>query len=261
MAVIVGTRIERMGEKEIAEIAYRVMGICFDVHGELGRCFEEKIYQRELAFRIPGAQIEVPVEVVFEDFRKTYYVDLVVENGAMFELKTVEALTSRHRGQLLNYLLLADTAHGKLVNFRPDRVQHEFVNNPWSLAQRTTFSVDDQRWQEVGTHCLKDRMVALLHDWGTMLDLTLYEEIVSHFCGHLDEPFGEIEIQSSSRSLGKQQVRLIAPDVALRITAFPPPSIPSFITHLHRFCTHTTLRAIQWLNITPQQVTFTTLHP
>ncbi len=47
-------------------------------------------------------------------------------------------LTPRHRGQLLNYLILADAAHGKLINFRTDRVQHEFVNNNLSHAAERT---------------------------------------------------------------------------------------------------------------------------
>ena len=100
---------------------YEVMRHAFDVQRELGRLFHEKIYHREIAFRIPDARCEVAVDVRFGDFCKTYYLDLLVGGGAIFELKAVEALAERHRRQLMHYLFLADLPHGKLVNLRRGR--------------------------------------------------------------------------------------------------------------------------------------------
>ena len=54
----------------------------FAVHEELGRFFDERIYQREIAFRMAGAQTEVSVDVMFDGFCKTYYIDLLVGGGA-----------------------------------------------------------------------------------------------------------------------------------------------------------------------------------
>ena len=259
MPILLGTRIERLDQKEFGEIAYEVMRCVFQVHGELGRCFDEKIYHREVAFRLPDCLKGVPVEAVFETFRKTYYVDLLVGRGAMFELMAVESLTSRHRGQLLNYLLLADSGHGKLINFRSERVQHEFVNCTLTHADRIAFAVDDHRWQELETDCLKDRMIALLRDWGTALDIALYEEAAAYFCGRADEPLGEVEIRVETHSLGRQHVRLAAPNIALRVTALPADDFSAFETHLRRFYKHTYLEAIQWINVTPSSVQFVTI--
>jgi len=145
MPIRLGAKIVRLGQAEFGQIAYDVMRTAFDVHTELGRLFDEKIYKWEMAHRLPGCQIEVPLEVCFEGFSKTYYVDLLVANGAMFELKAVDSLTPRHCGQLLNYLLLADAAHGKVINFHTERVQHRFVNSATHrverLAQVTLFGV------------------------------------------------------------------------------------------------------------------------
>ena len=55
----------------------------------------------------------------FESFCKTYYLDLLVGGGAIFELKAVAALAEGHRRQLMHYLFLTDLPHGKLVNLRP----------------------------------------------------------------------------------------------------------------------------------------------
>lgn len=41
---------------------------------------------------------------------KSYSIDLLVEGGALFEIKAVDHLHDRHRAQLLNYLLLGDVA-------------------------------------------------------------------------------------------------------------------------------------------------------
>ena len=60
---------------------------------------------------------------------KTYCLDMLIGGGAIFELKAVQSLMERHRRQLMQYLFLLDLPHGKLVNLRPERVDHEFVNN------------------------------------------------------------------------------------------------------------------------------------
>ena len=84
MPICVGAEIRRMKDEEFKARVYEVMGHVFDVHNELGRLFQEKIYQREVAFRVPDAKREVPVEVRFDGFSKTYYLDLLVDgNGAI----------------------------------------------------------------------------------------------------------------------------------------------------------------------------------
>ncbi len=57
-------------DEECKARAYEVMRHVFDVHAELGRLFHEKIYQREIAYRVPDARCEVAVDVRFEDFCK-----------------------------------------------------------------------------------------------------------------------------------------------------------------------------------------------
>jgi GxxExxY protein len=162
-----------MDDKEFKARVYEVMGHVFDIHAQLGRLFHEKIYQRELWHRLPDAQREVPVEVRFEDFCKTYFLDLLVGGGALFELKAAEALTKEHERQLMHYLFLTDLPHGKLVNLRPERVEHRFVNNVMSPLARSSFEVDDQGWQEIETQQLKERLIAVLRDWGTGLGIAL----------------------------------------------------------------------------------------
>jgi len=260
MPITLGANIRRLDQKEFAEIAYEVMGCAFQVHTDLGRLFDEKVYQRELAFRLPGARTGVPLRVSCDGFSKTYFLDLLVGDGGIFELKTADLLVPRHRGQLLNYLLLSDTAHGKVINFRTERVQHEFVNNTRRHAERVEFVVEDRRWEEIDGASLKERVIRALRDWGTGLDLALYEEVASYFCGRGEDPCRDVEVRADGRSLGVQPVRLAAPDVALRISGLAPEELPAMETHLRRLLEHTDLRAIQWINVDGRLVRFATVY-
>ena len=194
MPVKCGVEIKRLTPAEFKEGCYEAMSHVFDVHNEFGRLFDEKIYQRELAYRIKSALCEVPVEVTFEDFCKTYYLDLLIDGSVLLELKTVERLKDRHRGQLLNYLFLAALPNGKLVNFRPERVEHEFVNNSLSFDDRQHFEIADDDWEEIESESLEDRLIALLRDWGVGLELALYEEAAAHLSGQ-SERETDVEIR------------------------------------------------------------------
>ena len=208
MPIYVAADIRRMEEEEFKVRTYEVMRHVFDVQRELGRLLHEKIYQREIAFRVPDAQCEVAVDVRFEDFCKTYYLDLLVGGGAIFELKAVESLVDRHRRQLMHYLFLTGLSHGKLVNLRTERVGHEFVNNVLTRGDRTEFSVDCAEWEEIDGTRLKDRTKDLLADWGTGLDLGLYEEAAAYLCGQPPEIETDVEIRLGNHMLGVQRMRL-----------------------------------------------------
>jgi hypothetical protein len=81
----------------------------------------------------------------------------------------VEALSRRHRAQLLHYLLLCDVGHGKLINVRPAAVQHEFVNSYLERADRNKFAVRSTYWNAhlPGVTELRDLLTAMLHDLGS----------------------------------------------------------------------------------------------
>ena len=137
--------VRRLTQDEFAELSYEVMRCVFDIHKEFGRFFDEKIYKRELASRFPRVEIEFPIAVTHRTFSTTYYLDALVADGGAFEFKAVEELAPRHRGQLYNYLLLLDLAHGKLVNLRLESVQHEFVNALLRADERRVFEVCTDR--------------------------------------------------------------------------------------------------------------------
>src|SRR2546422_9593766 len=178
MPIIVQSRIHRLSQAEFGELAYAVMGCVFQIHSEFGRFFDEKIYKRELAQRFPGVGLDVPIEVTYASFTKLQYLDVLVAFGGLFEFKAAEAFVPRHPAQLLHYLLLAELGHGKLVNVRTESVEHEFVNTTLTRDDRIRFEIEDALWKDraPGARPFQEVLTALLRDWGTGLDLQLYEE-------------------------------------------------------------------------------------
>ncbi len=168
----------RVTQDEFKAIASEVMRCVFDIHNEFGRMFNESIYKRELQMRIPNVFLEVPILVSYGTFSKVYKVDVMIGDSGLFEFKTVEKLHTRHRGQLLNYLLLLDLAHGKLINLRTQRVEHEFVNCHSRLSDLRQPRVDDREWRTAiaGAERLRTLFELLVADWGVGLEVDLYTE-------------------------------------------------------------------------------------
>lgn len=259
MPIKVPSGLRRLNYEQFAEAAYEVMEVVFAVHNELGRLFDETVYQNEIARRLKDARIEVPIEVSFESFWKMYYLDLVFAGGALFELKAVEALTDRHRAQLLHYLLLADLLHGKLVNMRLESVEHEFVNAAVNREDRTRFAVEDADFVNAGRgRFLRELTVAMLRDWGVGLDIGLYEEALTHFLGGDDKVLQPVNILVGGSQAGNQSLRLAAPGVAFKISALGE-GRQRYEKHLRRFLAHTSLECIQWINVGRKVVAFKTI--
>ncbi len=261
MPITVEAQLHRPTQAEFASIAYDVMQAVFAVRNELGRFLDEELYQREIVHRLPLARSEVPIRVSFGAFSKIYFIDLLAGGAAPFELKAVANLTGRHRAQLINYLLLTELPHGKLVNLRPDAVQHRFVNSKLTRADRLKFEVEATDWDDSRARPreLQRWLIAAISDWGTGLDLQLYEEACSHFLGGEENVLGKSEIIVGDRCLGEQQIRLVEPNAALKVTILESDLLPMFEDHARRFLDHSSLSAIHWISITLRQVRLATI--
>ena len=261
MPVHCAIEIPRLSQQQFGEVSYRVMNHVFATHREFGRLFDERIYKQELALRLPGIRLEVPVDVTHRTFLKRYFLDVVTAEGALFEFKTVEELVRRHGAQLLNYLLLLDLSHGKLVNLRPTEVMHEFVNTTMTTAERRRFSVERRDFYAAspGASALEGIVVPLLEDLGTGLELALYEEAMTHLLGGESAVERDVEVLSGDGTvLGAQRMRLCAAGAAFKFTTFSDPP-PTFAEHCRRLLRHLPLDAVQWVNIATHKVTMATL--
>lgn len=163
-------------QAEFANLDYQVMRLAFESQNKLGRLCDEAIYQNDLLARLSSAGIsaarEVPLSVSHGSFQKNYFLDLIIAGSAIYELKTISALTPAHDAQLLNYLFLSEAHHGKLINFRPPQVESRFINTTLTHLERRQFSINLDHWQENAPteKTFREHLLALLQDWGCRLD-------------------------------------------------------------------------------------------
>jgi len=267
MPIEVSTEIRACDQEEFHALDRRIMGVVFAVHNEFGRLMDEDLYKREIAARcvamgIQPVEREVWIRVSHQSFTKDYYLDLLFCSGLMLEGKAAERLVAAHRSQSLNYLFLAGLKHGRLVNFRTERLQHEFVSTTLTPEERRRFSVVEGEWVEMNpaSRQLKAKTVELLDDWGAFLDVNLYREALVHFLGGANSVCKPVEIFSGPRPIGTQNLNMLDQDSAFAFTT-KQGSASVMREHLERLLHHTRLKSIQWLNLNRHRVEFATLRP
>ena len=257
--------VKQITDNEFYSLDYKIMELVFSLHKDLGRFYDEKIYQNELAYRckkigIEKVETEIPIQVSYKDFTKYYYMDLLVNNSVIYELKTVEALTGKHQKQALNYILMVGMRHGKLVNMRTSSVQHRFVSTNLTTKERYKFTIDDRDWNELDKDSiwLKQLMENLLTEWGAFLDTNLFYSAVTHFKGGKENLIQRIKIMNDSRILGTQKVHLLNSEIAFKISAVTNDAY-FYEEHLKKFLNHTSIKAIQWINFNIGKIIFKTI--
>jgi GxxExxY protein len=112
------------------EITERIIGAAFEVHGELGYGFLERVYERslqvELIRRGSAAEIEKRVQVRYKDIVVgDYDSDLIVDGCVLVELKVNPQYDRRDEAQLLNVLKATGLKVGLLVNFGRTKVEYK----------------------------------------------------------------------------------------------------------------------------------------
>ena len=112
---------------------HRLIGLCMEIHRELGKGHDEVIYKDALVVELSSANIpfsrEKKYEVKYKDviLPHFYFADFVVSDKILFEAKAVERLTDSHIKQVLNYLAASKLRVGLLVNFGGDSLEWKRV--------------------------------------------------------------------------------------------------------------------------------------
>lgn len=252
-------------EEEFREVDYKVMGCAFDIHNEFGPHLDEIVYKNELAFRLAkngfSAAREFGVDLSFSTYTKTVYIDLLVDNGAVYEIKTASGFASAHRTQTINYLFATGTRHGKLVNFRGPKVEGEFVSTTLDNESRRFFEVLNLGWNGTDPESSSWRtlVISLLHDWGAFLSLEWYRDALMQLTAGLSRTATMIPLRFEGRSIGSHAVRLLTSDTMWTFTATKHHSLMK--THLTRFLRLTGLSRIQWANIHNHKLVFRSISP
>jgi GxxExxY protein len=112
---------------------HRLIGLCMEIHRELGKGHDEVLYKDALVVELSRANIpfarEQKFEVKYKDviLPHCYFADFVVWEKILFEAKAVECLADPHVKQVLNYLAASKLRVGLLVNFGGDSLEWKRV--------------------------------------------------------------------------------------------------------------------------------------
>lgn len=110
-------------DSDIEKLARTIVDAGFKIHQVLGPGLLESAYEHclvhELQSRGISVRRQVVLPIVFEGLTLDagYGLDLVVGDSIIVEIKTVDALTERHKAQILIYLKLSNFKLGFLLNF------------------------------------------------------------------------------------------------------------------------------------------------
>jgi len=115
------------------DLTYKIIGVCMEVHKELGKGFSEVVYGDALEIEFQDNNINFIREKSFKIsykgniLKRTYKADFVIEDKIILEIKAIKILTTSHIQQTLNYLAASKLNVGLLINFGEDRLSYKRI--------------------------------------------------------------------------------------------------------------------------------------
>lgn len=116
------------------ELSYEIVGLLYDVHNQLGNRYQEKYYQRALEVKLKGKKIvykrEVEVDLTIDNEKiGKYFLDFLIDNKVVLELKVKPVLTKNDYRQIRAYLQSCNLKLGILANFYGDSLEYKRILN------------------------------------------------------------------------------------------------------------------------------------
>ena len=120
------------------ELSREIVDACYQVHKELGPGFLESAYEFALLteFNLKSIKAINQVETIlyYKGYNtgKYYFIDLLIEDEIILEIKCCDALHPIHTAQVISYLKLANKKLGFLINFHVPIIKDgikRYINN------------------------------------------------------------------------------------------------------------------------------------
>ena len=112
-----------MSEIILKDESYKLIGICMEVHRELGMGFKEIIYKDALEIEFQAQNVPHQREKMFtieykgKELRHRYPADFVVFDQIVLEVKATAFIVDSFVAQTINYLKASGLKLGIIVNF------------------------------------------------------------------------------------------------------------------------------------------------
>jgi len=115
------------------EESYQIIGLCMEVHRNLGNGFLEIVYKDALEFEFRKSDILIEREKEYKVLYKEttlphkFYADFVVFDKIILEIKSMSGLANEHMAQTMNYIKVSGSRLGLLVNFGQPSLQYKRI--------------------------------------------------------------------------------------------------------------------------------------
>lgn len=113
--------------------SYAIIGICFEVHNNLGPGFLEIVYKDALEYEFRKAQIPYEREKEYIVNYKNivlphnFYADFVVYDKIILEVKAVSGIANEFFALAINYLKVSNNKLALIVNFGELKLNYERI--------------------------------------------------------------------------------------------------------------------------------------
>ena len=103
--------------------SYKIIGLCMEVHNNLGAGFLEIVYKDALEYEFKKANIPYEREKQYEVNYKEiilphkFYADFVVSDKIILEVKAVQGIAPEFVAQAINYLKVSNNRLALIANF------------------------------------------------------------------------------------------------------------------------------------------------
>lgn len=116
------------------KLSYKINGILFKVYNNLGYGYQERVYQKaiELEFKKNklGYDRELKINLIYDRHKiGKYYLDFLVDDKIIIEIKTGNYFHKKDYSQIKNYLKVHKLELGILALFSPDKVEIKRILN------------------------------------------------------------------------------------------------------------------------------------
>jgi GxxExxY protein len=112
---------------------FKIVGICMEIHRILGGGLLEIVYKDALEYEFKKHNIpfqrEKEYSIKYKDIvlAHKFYADFVIYDEIILEVKASKDIIDEYTAQTINYLRLADSDLGIIVNFNKKSLQHKRV--------------------------------------------------------------------------------------------------------------------------------------
>lgn len=116
------------------ELSYKIVGCAFEVFNSLGPGQREIYYQKALTIAFKEAKLKFNEQIYYPlTFKNKVigrnYLDYLVEEKIIVEIKASGHFSKAHFEQVLNYLTISKLKLAILINFGPNEVSYKRVVN------------------------------------------------------------------------------------------------------------------------------------